>query len=776
MKNICMLTSANLRKSKSQTISLLVFVLIAATLLNIGLVLLFGMGNFFEKRAEQNHSAHFTAVYPSSFSIDEHLRYIESDPRVAEIETQRAIGGFGDYYISETGTMASLYFTACAKSQKMDAPVLMGEHNPLFGDAIYIPSFMFLGGGFEIGDDFFAELSGKELRFCVAGCAEEFMMGAQMTNIYRFYVSDEKYDELCREFPESGFTFISARFHSAEDAVFFQADYKRDISIDGLECDLSIESAKQSRTMVPMIAAIVMTAFAGILLAVCMIVIRFRILNSIEENLANIGAQKATGHKSAQIIAAILAQFSGIAALGGLVGIAFAQGIAPLIANILKPIVALDWNPGFDPAAAAISFLAVLSAVSLIAFVSAWRIGKLHPLAALRGGIATHSFKKNSFPLDETRGNLNLLLALKQLFQNKKQAISICVIVAAVSMASAMGIAVNYNMNEGRDGFARALFGEMSDAWFMMKSGEDGEAFSKRLLERPEVRKSFGYDTAVTLLVDEISILAVTVEDCSLLEGNMLLEGRYPKHENEIALGTVISKTTGKKSGDTVAVKCGENEKNYIVCGIVQYINNGGFNGFVTGGGVREVKPDYKFAGYNAYVREGIDLKEFLERVQAEEGDIFDSVMNAQDQLKTTMDSMSGIFAMVAAGIMATTAFVVILTLYMVIKTTILHKKRELGIQKAVGYTTFLLMNQIALNITPIIAAGAILGALAGYFGLNPIMAALMGGMGIVKVSLPAPIDQTIMVCFALIALAYFASMLIAWRIRRISAHSLVSE
>ena len=51
-----------------------------------------------------------------------------------------------------------------------------------------------------------------------------------------------------------------------------------------------------------------------------------------------------------------------------------------------------------------------------------------------------------------------------------------------------------------------------------------------------------------------------------------------------------------------------------------------------------------------------------------------------------------------------------------------------------------------------------------------------MGGMGIVQVSLPVPLDQTIVTCAALTVLAYLVSMAIAWRIRKISAYTLVSE
>jgi len=106
----------------------------------------------------------------------------------------------------------------------------------------------------------------------------------------------------------------------------------------------------------------------------------------------------------------------------------------------------------------------------------------------------------------------------------------------------------------------------------------------------------------------------------------------------------------------------------------------------------------------------------------------------------------------------------------------ILRRRQELGIQKAIGFTTLQLMNQIALNMTPVIITGVIIGALAGYFGFNPMMMAFTAGMGVARLSLPVMLDQVVIVCIALIAVAYIVSMLIAVRIRKISAYTLVTE
>ncbi|MCL2109942.1 MAG: FtsX-like permease family protein, partial [Oscillospiraceae bacterium] len=732
---------------------------------------------FFDERAEANHTAHFTGIYhDGTDGALQGLRFMESYPKVTEIEQTNAVGGFGDYYIDAGKNFAVIMICPYSETQKMDAPSLVGDSLPLTENAIYIPYFMYLIGGFEIGDNFKLFLQGTDLDFTIAGATEEIMFGAQFNSIHRFYVPNERFEELQKQFPESGLTLLSARLASVEDEVFFRADYNKEVSQDGLIFSLIYNDAKFGRITTVITATIIIVAFSIILLIVSLIVIRFRIVNSIEEGMTNIGALKAIGYKSVQIVSSIVLQFGLTALIGGALGIALSQAAIPLVTQLMKPMYAFIWSPKLDIFIALGAVLFVLAAVALVTLITAWRINKLHPLIALRGGIKTHSFRKNPLPLDKSHGELTFLLAMKQLLRNKKQAFAICIIVAALSMASVVGVAVNYSMNQDRENFALSFFGEMPDIFFSLKSDSNGEEFLERILEYPEVRKAYGYNVSENILIDETAIAVNIVEDCSLLEGKMLISGRYPKHSNEIALGTSIMKVAGKKIGDTVIAKKGEIEAEFLITGTVQFISQGGFNGFITGDGIRQVRPDFEFSDFNVYLNSDVDVKEFVQKIEAAEGEIFGNITDIQEQIESMLTAMGGIFAIVAMGIVVVTVFVVILTLYMVIKTTIGRRKRELGIQKALGFTTLQLMNQIALNMTPIILIGVIIGAVAGYFGLNPMMAALMTGMGIVKSELPIPLGQTAAVCVALVVIAYVVSMLIAWRIRKISAYGLVSE
>ena len=61
-----------------------------------------------------------------------------------------------------------------------------------------------------------------------------------------------------------------------------------------------------------------------------------------------------------------------------------------------------------------------------------------------------------------------------------------------------------------------------------------------------------------------------------------MVEGRWPKYENEIALGVSAAESLEKNAGDTVIVRNGEEEASYLVTGIYQTMNNMGMMVYCT--------------------------------------------------------------------------------------------------------------------------------------------------------------------------------------------------
>ena len=782
MRKIWMLTISNIKKNKSQTISLLLFVLIAATVLNIGMILYFDFGKAFEERAEELHAPHTTILQSKELTTQEQYTWLEENPLIMELEKQAVIASYGEHSMNGAKASAVILFANISDKQKMNPPLLIGDFLPLDDNGIYVPYLIQAAGGYQLGDDYILNVSGKDLCFTIAGFTEEIIFGALNNQLYRYYITDGAFRSLESQIPESSCILMSGRLSDSGLAVSLQLDYAKEFfysdkgeSESSFIQSLSLQGAKSARTFLPLLMALIMTAFAIIILLVSLIVIRFSITNNIEESMTNIGALKAIGYQNKFILLSFVLQFSSIAFAGGILGILASQMLMPMLTQVLEPQSAMIWNPGFNLKFAMITLCFIVLSVLLVSFWSARRIIGLHPLTALRTGLSTHNFKKNSIPLDTSHGPLSLKLAMKQLVKSKSQSILIAIIIAAVSFTAVTGITAYYNIGVETSNFVSTIAGEAPDLAIILNNRGDNKDFIDRLLLRQEVRKVLEYQ-GEALLAKEVEVMTFITRDFSMLEGNMLVEGRYPIHSNEVAAGNNFLQYIDKKIGDTVMLQQGSYTKEYLITGLIQSFNNSGFNLLMTYDGLLSIQPDYEFDTLFIYLEPEANPTTFLDSFKADEGDSISNIQNTQEIIVAQFGQLGSIFAVVATGILGITAVVVVLVLFLVIKTAILRRKREFGIQKAMGFTTIQIMNQIALLYMPMIVGGVLLGGIGGVLGFNPLFALLTSSMGVVKTELPAPIGWTIVTCALLITLAYFVSMLIAFRIRKISAYSLINE
>ena len=769
MKSIYMLVKSNLRKSKNQVIGLVLLVVIAAMFLYIGLTMYFGMGRFFDERAEQLNAAHIIVFTNNADRLD----LIKNFYGVGEVETQDIITGFGGF----GGDMVVVAFTRVHYYLTMNPLTTVGNVLPLTDNAVYLPYSILRTQGFNIGDTITILFSGTELDFTLAGGTEDIMVN-------RLYVSDATFYRLYNQFPNNRQTLVSVRM-TALDYVGLLGWEVINL-LPPCESDAANEAFVfrywQARGVlsIPEIVAAFLTIFSFILLAVSLIVIRFRIINDIEENMINIGVLKGVGFSNIQINISIILQFSILAFFGSILGLISSHFTLPFATRIVEPMLGLVWNPAFDIYYAVIVLVTVLIVVSLTSFLSSRRINKLHPIIALRGGITTHSFKKNPLPLDKSRTPLNLNLSLKKILQNKKQAVMIAFIMVALMFASTATIAIHHNLNTERESFIRLTLGELPDTIFILNDTAYSETFRQSLRSHPDVRSAFGFDH-VSLFVDGgPRVTFFVVEDFSYLEGGLLIRGRYPRHNNEIALGTRLMSGWHRQIGDTIVLQsteAHETEREFFITGVIQTIDGGGLSGIMDVNTLMFIESDFIFRRFYVYLNDGVDHWAFRDSILEEKGDMLLGTFIIEDYLnQMEFVTLGNTFAALAYVTVSVTAIIIVLVLFLVIKTVILRNRREFGIKKALGFTTLQLMNQIALNLTPIIFLGVAIGAIAGYFGFNPLAVFFMQGMGVVQANLSIPIGLLAIVCIALIVLAYVISMLIAWRIRKISAYGLISE
>ncbi len=780
-----MLSFANLRKTKGHTVSLFMMFLIAALLLNAGSLVFSNFGSFFEKSTKELHASDVYYIIPNALYSEEVDQYVRTNKNVLNVQKEEAL--WVPVSMSYNGDIreVSLLINDADKQRELSKWKFVGEHLPPDSMSIYLPYVMNIDGGYKLNDKFELTVKDKTFSFTIKGFTEDTFFSSLDTGSLGVYLPHETYENLGQQLGDSyRATLLFADLDKVNNEVeagireFIPNDVSTASTLGNDSSTLfsmDFELVKMSRVLMSSMVSVMTMAFAAIIAIVCLIVVRFRIGNSIEEDMIKIGSLKAIGYTSRQIIGSIVLQYSLIAFVGSLVGISLSYLTTPLLSNVFAHQSGLKWVQGFDGRVSSIVLCALLAVVILVSFLTSGQLRKLNPIVALRGGIVTHSFRKNHMPLHRARGRLPVVLGLKSMLQNRKQTLMIGVILAAVSFASTFGFVMFYNTTVDTKAFAETPGVELSNAIAILNPEADHTELIESLKNRSEVRKVQFVDQA-SLKMENKDVTAYVMDDFSTKETNTVYKGRYPLHSNEVVLAGVLADQVDKTIGDRVTISLGGKQAEYRITGLSQGSNMGGMNVSIRRDGMLQINPTFKQQSLQIYLNSGSKADEFVNKLERDYGDSLISAIDMDKTLEQGLGMYTSIVSKLGTAMMVITVVVVILVLYFVINSSVIRKKRELGIQKAIGFTTLQLMNQLSIGFLPPILIGVVIGSAVGITQTNAIMSAAQRTMGIMKANYVITTSWIALFGVALILVSYLTSMLITYRIRKISAYALVSE
>ena len=222
-------------------------------------------------------------------------------------------------------------------------------------------------------------------------------------------------------------------------------------------------STKDTRTMVCNLIILVLSAFAMIILLVSVFLCKFRISNSIEEDMVNMGVLKALGYTGNMIITGVVLPYLMVTVFASLLGVAVSYAVLPGLGELLTLQAGFSFVLSFDIKGliCVVTLLAVI--VAFFTYTGAKRIRKLQPINAIRGNSQGKSARKNYFPLDETNVKTKLLLVLKQTFSNGKQNILLFGVSFVLTILVAFASTMFYNVIVKPDNFISTLSEEMTN-------------------------------------------------------------------------------------------------------------------------------------------------------------------------------------------------------------------------------------------------------------------------------------------------------------------------
>lgn len=773
MRKSLLIAASNLRRAKGQTVAIIALILLASAALNLWLMLSQDYKRNFDRYHDKLNAEHVTLVLSSRDSEmqDFVIEALEEDSRTVQYHIDDVLCMVGDFEYN--GGEVNTEFVILEKEAALNRPVGKVEivEEGEYTSGIYLPMLYGTEGNLEVGEQIDITIGSNTMRYTVCGFLNSVMAGSHNCSMSALLLTADCY----RELEELGYapasTMVSVRIRDKEESEGYEADLKNKVSgrYPGVRTLSNAYSlVKSSRYISQMICAGIVSAMAFFVTVITLVVIASNVVNDIQENMRNLGALKAIGYKSTQIVSGLLLQFLGMALLTAFLGSGLSYCLFPAVNGMMIAQTGIPYSVRFLPVPFFMTLLIIGGAVALAVWLSARRIREIEPVTALRQGVLTHNFKRNHVPLDRTGMPLQLAMALKTTLSGVKQNVTVCVAMLVLSLVVVFAGVMLENFIMDMEPFINMVVGEVADSCINVSAGAE-DAFLEIMETEKAVEKAYLYSSIeVAHGEGEGSLLVATVsEDFSRVNNqSVCFEGRFPRYENEVALGGKYAGEKKLKVGDEITLAAAGREEKYLICGLTQISNNLGKDCLLTRSGYERMgKLDN--LSYYIDIAEGEDIDAFNKRV----GERLGMDVNASINILSVVEGSSSVYVslmtVIVAAVLVLSGAVVVFVLYLLVRALLNRKKRDYGILKALGFTTGQLVVQTAGSFMPAVVLSAMAGLAVSACIINPLTALFLRGIGIVKCTFTVPVGFVIAAGVGLVFFTFGITCLLSLRIRK---------
>lgn len=778
MNKIVNLIKSNIRKDAKQTISFFFIIIFASALLYIGFITAKGYQNLWDVKIKECQTPDILSVVESK-DMAAIEKALDNTNGIKNYSRTDMVYTIIMNKIGDEENVGDILFQPYSDFGICDNPNMIekSEHN--YENAIYLPIVCKYYWDSELDTEFKCTIGDVEYTFMIAGFFERMMTGGNGVYRYSMFVNDEDYERISANPISHNNTAYFIKLDKNEDDAKISIRITKEFGKKEITTFNILKSdAEFARMHLPDILSSVMIAFSLIAVVITLLVINFRISNSIEQDIKNIGVQKAIGYTSFQIRLAIILQFALVTAAASAIGISLTYLFLPTWEQIIRTEALCIWEYGIDWFCVMVTAGLLTFAAIAVSFFSTRRINKLQPVTALRQGLNVHNFRKNHFPLDKSKGSLGILLPFKAIFHWGKQSVLLMVMMIAIGFTTAFVIAFGYNVIFDDSRMMRLLSSNHENATVFITDDD----IIPEIAAMEEVEKVYRYNSEMAAAIGDYQVILESADDYSDFSFDGIYEGRAPKYDNEIVISGNIKKHLKVELGEEIEVSCGAYTEKFLIVGLTQTTSSMGWGCYIT----EEARINRLHIPLN-YTHLCVDLKGGIGSGYADSTDEF--ITKLKDKYKEkitgainvdfTLYEDNSLLAMMQGIVFAFAVLILVfvtLIINLIIKTVTVRRQHEFGIQKAIGFTSRQIRGQLATETMSVSVVGNIIGAILGCYFTNKIVSLIFSRFGVMKADFLVPVSVGIISVISLAIFIYAITYLVSGNIRKISAYKLICE
>ena len=511
-------------------------------------------------------------------------------------------------------------------------------------------------------------------------------------------------------------------------------------------------------------------AFVFILLFVAMVSLGHSLSSGIEADTVNMGILKTVGFTTGKLRGVQLMQYLTAIVSGMMAGFVLSVPASRIASEKMITTTGIRVPAKLPLGWILLSYFAVFLLLLLFIYMKTGKTRHITPMMAIRReGQAALSFSGKRVLCGIKNNALYFRLAIRQLATAKRRYISACVVaVLLVFFASLVGRMDSWL---GRDGKG------MMDAFNPADHDIGVQVFGK--LTADEAEKLVSSYTEITdsylLAMPSVSVngTSYTANVISEPERFHIMQGKTCRSEDEIVVTEFVAKDMDVKVGDRIVVQGDKNRGEYTVSGIYQCANDMGANiGMSREGYLKIGQDDPHLWCYHYFLANPSVKAEITEALETAYGGDVHVHENSWPGLYGIISAMRALVLFMYGMVFVFTLIVTVMTGSKILAA----ETKDLGIYKAIGFTSAKLRFTFALRFCLTAAAGSVMGILLAAVCTDPLVSAVMKLAGISNFASHPGAGEILFPAGVVILLFMGFSYLAAGRIKRVAVTVLMGE
>ena len=578
-----------MKRKKIMNAILFLFIVLCTVFLTSSISNLFIVSNGIEYFADRSHLADYFIATPD----DDLSEWFNENEYVIEFSTEEMISiTSGDIFIRGTKEYDTLGSILISVVPEMFNLPLNDENEIIKGvnqGEIAISFAQARRNDIELGDELILVIGDENHTFVVSQIVKDIIFGSDLMTATRFFINE--YDFSLMNPVESG-TQVKAHFYSVmtNELHLLSEDLNVSEHFYLFRMDSDMVRNLYLFEMMTFSILIMIGVFLGV---IALILLRFAIVFTLQEDYKEIGMMKAIGLKSNEIKKLYLIKYFFLSMAAAMLGFALSFPLGSMLINDLSQAMALP-NILENLMIPLLSTASIIFLVVIFCYMCTRKVDKLVAIEAIKNGKTGERNHKRGLPKLDKRDRLPvvLYLAINDILSHTKSYLIVLVVFTLnYLLIIILPTAVNTIMSDqGLElmGVAPAdVFFETERFGTFFRFEGSAEELKQELLALELFYQENGIDirlqaelfnSGATIYVNPDKVITTNIQQGLLISGAAYtyLRGEAPMLANEVAVAELTLEAIGADVGDEVYIQFRGETHRYLVTASLQIMNDFG--------------------------------------------------------------------------------------------------------------------------------------------------------------------------------------------------------